>query len=80
MKKVKSSAKAGLTEAYSDVSEKLKTAEEKMNTWMDEFSIDSAQDDMERRLKYLTGEKFKVDDVRDEIMSALSRADSLLKK
>lgn len=80
LKKVKSSAKAGLTEAYSDVSEKLKTAEEKMNTWMDEFSIDSAQDDMERRLKYLTDEKFKVDDVRDEIMSALSRADSLLKK
>jgi hypothetical protein len=80
LKKVKSSAKNELSERYSDMSNALKVAEDRMNTWMEEFSIDSATEDVGRRLKYLSGEKLKVDSVRDEILTVLSRADSLLKK
>lgn len=59
---------------------KLKEAEEKMNTWMQEFSIDSAENDARRRIEYLKSEKLKVNEVRDEIFDALGRADSLLRK
>ena len=51
-----------------------------MNTWMEEFSIDSAVDDTERRLSYLKSEKLKIDTVREKIFSALEKADSLLNK
>jgi uncharacterized UPF0160 family protein len=80
LKKVKSSAKKELSETYTDISKNLKAAEDRMNKWMEEFSIDSATDDVTRRLKYLSDEKLKVDSVRDEIVSVLSKADSLLKK
>lgn len=80
LKKVKSSAKESLTKKYNEISADLKQAEDKMNTWMHEFSIDSAQDDIKRRLEYLESEKSKVSSVKDEILSALSKADSALKK
>jgi hypothetical protein len=51
-----------------------------MNAWMDQFSIDSAADDVQRHIQYLAGEKLKVDSVRDQIVSVLAEADSLLKK
>jgi hypothetical protein len=80
LQKVKSSAKESLTKKYNAISEHLKQAEDKMNTWMDEFSIDSAQDDTKRRIEYLASEKAKVSKVKDEIFSALSKADSALTK
>lgn len=80
LKKTRTGAKAELTKKYEDMRERLKKAEEGMNTWMQEFSIDSAQDDIERRLEYLKSEQIKVDQVKEEIFSALSKADSLLKK
>jgi hypothetical protein len=63
---------------YSSLSNNLKTAEDGMNRWMEEFQIDSAQDDTPKRIEYLQGEKVKVERVRDEIFSVLSRADSIL--
>jgi hypothetical protein len=80
LKKVKSSAKESLISKYGEISADLKQAEDKMNTWMQEFSIDSAQDDVQRRIAYLESEKSKVSGVKDEIFSALSKADSALKK
>ena len=80
LKKVKSSAKESLSKTYGDLSAELKQAEDKMNTWMQEFSIDSAQDDPKRRIEYLESEKTKVSGVKDEILSVLSKADSALKK
>lgn len=80
LKKVKTSAKASVEKAYEKLSTELKEAEDHMNIWMQEFSIDSAQDNIERRLQYLNSEKSKVNKVRDEIFSVLSKADSLLKK
>jgi vacuolar-type H+-ATPase subunit I/STV1 len=80
LKKVKSSAKSEVKKAYEKLRADLKEAEDHMNTWMHEFSIDSAQDNIERRLKYLDSEKSKVHKIREEIFSALTKADSLLKK
>ncbi len=78
--KVSSSAKSSAEKALKDLGAKLKEAEEGMDNWMREFSIDSAQDDKQRRISYLQSEKAKVNKVRDEIFEALNKADSLLKK
>ena len=80
LKKVKSSTKEATSKKYEEISGELKKAEDRMNTWMQEFSIDSAQDNIERRLQYLESEKTKVTTVKEEIISALAKADSALKK
>ena len=80
LKKVKSNAKESVTKKYSEISGELKQAEDRMNTWMEQFSIDSAQDDVKRRIAYLESEKSKVSAVKDEILSALKKADSALTK
>ena len=80
LKKVKSSAKESLTKKYGEISSDLKQAEDRMNTWMHEFSIDTLQDDSKARIAYLESEKSKVAAVKDEMFSALSKADSVIKK
>ncbi len=50
-----------------------------MDKWMQEFNMDSAQDDMEKRVQYLLDEKMKVGKVKEAILNSLGRADSLLK-
>ena len=80
LKKVKSSAKESIQKNYEAISAELQQAEDKMNTWMQEFSIDSAQDDTKRRLEYLESEKTKVTKVKEEILSVLSKADSAVRK
>jgi hypothetical protein len=80
LKKTKSSAKESLTKKYTEIRADLQQAEANMNTWMEKFSIDSAQDDTNRRIAYLESEKTKVLQVKDEILAALSKADSALKK
>lgn len=72
--------KVGLENALKDLEGDLEKAESRMNKWMDDFSIDSAQDNVERRIEYLKSEKIKVDDVKEEIRKVLAKADSLLKK
>ena len=80
LKKLKSPTKESVEAKYKEISADLKKAEEGMNNWMQEFSIDSAQGNIERRLQYLESEKAKVTRVKEEIISALSKADSALKK
>jgi len=80
LKKIKSAAKVTAEKKLQAINADLKNAEDKMNAWMHEFSIDSAQDDTERRIRYLTDEKLKVSRVKDEILGAISEADSALKK
>ena len=80
LKKVKSVAKESLTKEYKAISADLQQAADKMDKWMNEFVIDSMQDDVKRRIDYLESEKIKVSAVKDEILSALSKADSALKK
>jgi len=50
-----------------------------MDKWMEEFDMDSAKDDMQKRIEYLLDEKMKVGKVKEAILKSLSRADSLLK-
>jgi hypothetical protein len=50
-----------------------------MDKWMVEFNIDSAKDNLEQRIKYLTDEKIKVSKVKDAVLTGLAKADSLLK-
>lgn len=58
----------------------LQYAEFAMNKWMEEFKVDSANNDTETRVKYLGEEKDKVTKVKDAILSVIQKADSLLKK
>ena len=77
LKKVRTPAKQKLNKEYADLKTQLKDAEEHMNVWMEQFSIDSAQDDLEKRLQYLSNEKIKVERVKEEIFGVLKKADSL---
>lgn len=67
-------------EALIDLQEDLNYADYSMYTWMDEFEADSAKTDKAKRLAYLESEKIKVEKVKENILSGLQRADSLLKK
>lgn len=60
--------------------EDLAYADEAMFKWMQEFNVDSAKSDKEKRLAYLESEKVKVEKVRDNILNSLQLADSLLRK
>lgn len=63
--------------ALQDIREDLDYADYSMNTWMEEFKLDSAKSNDTARIKYLLSEKEKVNKVRDNIMNSLGRADSL---
>jgi hypothetical protein len=63
-----------------DLLRELKIAKAGMEKWMDEFNMDSAVNNMEQRIKYLGEEKLKVSKVKGSILSALAKADSLIKK
>ena len=62
------------------LSAKLKYAESGMDKWMEEFNMDSAKNDIELRTKYLESEKEKVFKVKEMMVAALKKTDSLLKK
>lgn len=57
----------------------LKNAELAMNKWMEEFNMDSAANDMKKRIEYLKSEKIRVSKVKESILSGLQKADSLMK-
>lgn len=58
----------------------LNNSESSMNQWMDEFNIDSLQSNLKGRIQYLESEKQKVIKVKDDMISSLQKADSLLGK
>jgi hypothetical protein len=57
----------------------LSYADSSMSKWMDEFKYDSAENNIEQRIKYLTDEKLKVGKVKEAVLGSLQKADSLLK-
>ena len=57
----------------------LKNAELAMNKWMEEFNMDSAANDMKKRIEYLKSEKERVSKVKEAILNGLRKADSLMK-
>ena len=58
----------------------LSSADSTMNKWMDEFNLDYFNTNVEQRIKYLSGEKIKIDKVKEAVLNSLQMADSLLKK
>ena len=72
-------AAAPLKVKLDSLQKELSRAEVAMNKWMAEFNIDSAENDMKRRIEYLTSEKLKVTKVKESILTGLEKADSLLK-
>jgi hypothetical protein len=55
-------------------------AERNMDTWMNEFNMDSLKDNKEAQVKYLESEKLKISHVNEEMISSLQKADSLFKR
>ena len=58
----------------------LTFADSHMETWMNEFNMDSLKDDQEKQIKYFESEKIRISHVNDEMISSLRKADSLLRK
>ena len=58
----------------------LTFANSHMETWMNEFNMDSLKDDQEKQIKYLESEKMKISHVNEEMIGSLQKTDSLLKK
>ena len=67
----------GYQQTLIDLQEDLNYAEYGMNTWMEEFKIDSAKENSEKRIQYLESEKIKVIKVKESILGSLRRADSV---
>jgi len=59
---------------------KLSQANNAMDKWMEEFNMDSAKNNEDKRIEYLKSEKIKISKVKDAMLSSLKSADSLLKK
>jgi ABC-type Fe3+-hydroxamate transport system substrate-binding protein len=73
-------------DAAVDLKKKLETlindlnyADNAMYVWMTEFKRDSAVNNVQERLRYLTSEKGKVAKVKEAVLGGLARADSLFK-
>ena len=59
---------------------RLTFADRHMETWMNEFNMDSLKDNKEDQVKYLQSEKTKISQVTEEMTMSLQKADSALKK
>jgi len=67
--------KAKLNEATAELGD----AYQQMDDWMTKMNLDSAVNNAELRIQYLTGEKGKGSKIKDLINNSLQKADSLLK-
>ena len=67
--------KAKLNEATTELGD----AHKLMDDWMTEMNLDSAVNNVELRIEYLSGEKMKGSKITELINSSLQKADSLLK-
>jgi hypothetical protein len=76
--KLKKSAE-GYKSQLDSLSEKLKYADYSMNKWMEEFNYDTATRSTNRAI-YLESENKKIAAVKEAMLSALQKADSLLRK
>lgn len=56
----------------------LNEADDAMQNWMRGFVPDSANDNLEQRIKYLTEEEPRVNSMKEKVQKSVSHADSLL--
>jgi hypothetical protein len=59
---------------------RLTFADRRMETWMNEFNMDSLKDNKEGQVKYFESEKTKISNVTEEMTISLQKADSVLRK
>ena len=57
---------------------RLTFADRHMETWMNEFNMDSLKNNEEEQVKYFESEKTKISQVTAEMIGSLKKADSLL--
>jgi len=62
------------------VARRLASAGNAMENWMNEFNMDSSLSDMDQRIKYLESEQTKISKIKDDMISSLQQADSVLGK
>jgi hypothetical protein len=62
------------------VAEDLNTAVIEMDHWMENFNMDSALNNMQERVRYLTDEKSKIGRIKGLILESVQKADSILRK
>ncbi len=67
--------KTKLNQAIDD----LNAAYDNMDKWMPTLNLDSAKNDLEKRIDYFKKEKLNAEDVNQAIFNSLQKADSLLK-
>ena len=79
LKKLKSADTSKLPVLRS-IAADLNQAEYGMNRWMEEFVLDSAENNEPVRVAYLESERDKVNRVKERILGSLKRADSLYGK
>jgi hypothetical protein len=58
----------------------IRRAKANMDKWMDDFNTDSALNNIQQRIHYLSAENAKVVEIRESIFTNLKKADSLLMK
>lgn len=71
-------AAAPLKTRLESLDSELKSAIDAMNEWMAKFNYDSAKNDLDQRIKYLSDEKLRVNKVKEAILGSLQKADSLI--
>lgn len=57
----------------------LTTAYDDMDKWMPTLNLDSAKNDLEKRISYFTKEKLNAENINKVIENSLQKADSVLK-
>ena len=78
--KFPSSAQYNSMEAkMNDVNAELSDAYKKMDVWMNEMNLDSAANDVKKRIQYLSQQKIEGSKITELINNSLQKADSLLK-
>jgi hypothetical protein len=73
-------AAAPYAENLRNTAARVNNALSSMDKWMEEFNMDSALNNLQARLQYLSEERNKVGKIRDSFISAFHNADSLLKQ
>jgi hypothetical protein len=74
-KKAAAPLRAKLDEVMNDLS----VAYDDMHKWMPTLNLDSAKNDLEKRIKYFTEEKLNAKKINDAIFNSIAKADSVLK-
>ncbi len=80
--KLPAKAQASLADLKTKLNEAntaLSNAYKEMDVWMTAMNLDSAANDLEVRIEYLTAEKLKGSKITEMINTSMQKADSLLK-